>query len=77
MKNQVLVGIVMGSQSDWNTMKNTAETLENLGVSFETQVVSAHRTPDRMFEYAERAADRGLRVGLYSPGVRRDAGGRP
>jgi 5-(carboxyamino)imidazole ribonucleotide mutase len=68
VKNQVLVGIVMGSQSDWNTMKNTAETLESLGVSFETQVVSAHRTPDRMFEYAERAADRGLRVIIAGAG---------
>jgi 5-(carboxyamino)imidazole ribonucleotide mutase len=68
VKNQVLVGIVMGSQSDWNTMKNTAETLENLGVSFETQVVSAHRTPDRMFQYAEQAAERGLRVIIAGAG---------
>ena len=62
MNNQVLVGIIMGSQSDWETMKNAANTLESLGVSYETRVVSAHRTPDRMFEYAEQAAGRGLRV---------------
>ncbi len=68
MKNQVLVGIIMGSQSDWDTMKNTADTLESLGVSYETRVVSAHRTPDRMFEYAEQAAERGLRVIIAGAG---------
>lgn len=50
----------MGSQSDWETMKHAAETLEKLGVRFETRVVSAHRTPDLMFRYAEQAAERGL-----------------
>lgn len=68
MNNQVLVGIVMGSQSDWETMKNAAETLESLGVPHETRVVSAHRTPDRMFEYAEQAAERGLRVIIAGAG---------
>ena len=68
MKNQVLVGIIMGSQSDWDTMKNAADTLDSLGVSYETRVVSAHRTPDRMFEYAEQAAERGLRVIIAGAG---------
>jgi 5-(carboxyamino)imidazole ribonucleotide mutase len=66
--NHVLVGIIMGSQSDWETMKNAANTLESLGVSYETRVVSAHRTPDRMFEYAEQAAGRGLRVIIAGAG---------
>jgi 5-(carboxyamino)imidazole ribonucleotide mutase len=66
--NQVLVGIIMGSQSDWDTMKNAALTLESLGVTYETQVVSAHRTPDRMFEYAEQAAGRGLHVIIAGAG---------
>lgn len=60
MDEKVLVGIIMGSQSDWETMKHAADTLDSLGVMYETRVVSAHRTPDRMFEYAEQAADRGL-----------------
>ena len=68
MSEKVLVGIIMGSQSDWETMKHAADTLENLGVPFETRVVSAHRTPDRMFEYAEQAAGRGLRVIIAGAG---------
>lgn len=68
MNNQVLVGIIMGSQSDWETMKNAADTLESLGVSYETRVVSAHRTPDRMFEYAEQAAARGLQAIIAGAG---------
>lgn len=68
LNNQVLVGIIMGSQSDWETMRNAATTLEDLGVSFETQVVSAHRTPDRMFQYAEQAVERGLRVIIAGAG---------
>ena len=68
MDNHVLVGIIMGSQSDWETMKNAANILEILGVSYETRVVSAHRTPDRMFEYAEQAAGRGLRVIIAGAG---------
>ena len=57
-----LVGVIMGSRSDWDTMKHACETLEELGVPFETRVVSAHRTPDLMADYAKGAADRGLRV---------------
>ena len=57
-----LVGVIMGSRSDWDTMRHTAETLEELEVPHETRVVSAHRTPDLLFEYASSAADRGLRV---------------
>ena len=56
------VGIIMGSQSDWETMRHAAETLEALGVSHETKVVSAHRTPDRLYAYAKGAAERGLKV---------------
>jgi 5-(carboxyamino)imidazole ribonucleotide mutase len=57
-----VVGIVMGSRSDWETMRHAAETLDELGVPYETQVVSAHRTPDRLYEYAESAEARGLKV---------------
>lgn len=60
--SEPLVGVIMGSRSDWETMKHAAETLEELGVPFETRVVSAHRTPDLLFEYAEAAAGRGLQV---------------
>lgn len=68
MKEKVLVGIIMGSQSDWETMKHVAETLDKLGIVHETRVISAHRTPDRMFEYAEQAADRGLQVVIAGAG---------
>jgi 5-(carboxyamino)imidazole ribonucleotide mutase len=68
VNEQVLVGIIMGSQSDWETMKNAADTLDALGVSHETRVVSAHRTPDLMFEYAEQAAERGLQVIIAGAG---------
>jgi len=68
VENQVLVGVIMGSQSDWDTMQNAANTLESLGIPYETRVVSAHRTPDRMFNYAETAADRGLRVIIAGAG---------
>ena len=54
------VGIVMGSQSDWPTMSAASDVLEALGIAHETRIVSAHRTPDRLFGYAETAADRGL-----------------
>ena len=57
-----VVGIIMGSRSDWETMRHVAETLEELGVPFETEVVSAHRTPDKLFSYAEAAEQRGLQV---------------
>jgi 5-(carboxyamino)imidazole ribonucleotide mutase len=56
------VGVIMGSRSDWDTMRHVTETLEELGVSFEQRVVSAHRTPDLLFEYASTAAERGLKV---------------
>jgi len=65
---QVLVGLIMGSKSDWATMKNAAETLSALGVPHEVRVVSAHRTPDLMFEYAESAIDRGLEVIIAGAG---------
>jgi 5-(carboxyamino)imidazole ribonucleotide mutase len=57
-----LVGIIMGSTSDWETMRHAAEVLEQLGVAHECRVVSAHRTPDRMYDYAHAAAGRGLKV---------------
>ncbi|MEO0914824.1 MAG: 5-(carboxyamino)imidazole ribonucleotide mutase, partial [Pseudomonadota bacterium] len=57
-----LVGIAMGSQSDWATMKAAADILDALDVSFEARIISAHRTPDRLFDYAEQATSRGLRA---------------
>jgi 5-(carboxyamino)imidazole ribonucleotide mutase len=57
-----LVGVIMGSRSDWETMRHAVETLERLNVAVETKVVSAHRTPDLLFDYASSAADRGLEV---------------
>jgi 5-(carboxyamino)imidazole ribonucleotide mutase len=62
------VGIIMGSQSDWETMKNVADTLDALGVAYETRIVSAHRTPKRLYEYAETAKDRGLKVIIAGAG---------
>jgi 5-(carboxyamino)imidazole ribonucleotide mutase len=56
------VGIIMGSTSDWETMRHASETLDALGVAHETKVVSAHRTPQRLYEYASGAAERGLQV---------------
>ena len=58
---KVAIGVVMGSRSDWQTMQPAARMLERLGVAHEVRVVSAHRTPDLLFEYAEQAAGRGLR----------------
>jgi len=66
MTNQV--GIIMGSQSDWDTMRHASETLEQLGVSHEVRVVSAHRTPDLLFEYAGSALERGLKVIIAGAG---------
>ncbi|HJW46428.1 MAG TPA: AIR carboxylase family protein, partial [Lysobacter sp.] len=63
-----LVGIVMGSRSDWETMQHAAARLEALGVPHEVRVVSAHRTPDVLFSYAESAADRGLRAIIAGAG---------
>jgi len=65
---QPLVGIIMGSKSDWETMAHAAQTLEGLGVPFEVRVVSAHRTPDLLFEYAGTAEARGLEVIIAGAG---------
>jgi 5-(carboxyamino)imidazole ribonucleotide mutase len=65
---QPLVGIIMGSQSDMKVMEAAAEILENLGVPFEITIVSAHRTPHRMFEYAEQARKKGLKVIIAGAG---------
>ena len=62
------VGIIMGSQSDWPTMKHAAEVLDELGVSFEARIVSAHRTPDRLWAYGKEAAGRGLKVIIAGAG---------
>jgi 5-(carboxyamino)imidazole ribonucleotide mutase len=62
------VGIIMGSQSDWETMRHAAEMLSQLGVPFEAKVVSAHRTPDLLFEYASSAESRGLKVIIAGAG---------
>ena len=63
-----LVGIIMGSQSDWATMQHAADTLTALGVPFEAEVVSAHRTPDKLFSYAENARARGIEVIIAGAG---------
>lgn len=63
-----LVGLIMGSQSDWDTMRGAAEILELLGIAYEKRVVSAHRTPDLLFEYAESAEERGLEVIIAGAG---------
>ncbi len=63
-----LVGIIMGSTSDWETMRHAAEMLEALGVAHETKIVSAHRTPQRLYDYATGAADRGLKVIIAGAG---------
>jgi 5-(carboxyamino)imidazole ribonucleotide mutase len=63
-----LVGIIMGSTSDWETMRHAAETLAALDVAYETRVVSAHRTPQRLYDYATGAADRGLKVIIAGAG---------
>ena len=62
------VGIIMGSQSDWATMKHAADVLDELGVAYEKRIVSAHRTPDLLFSYAETAAERGLSVIIAGAG---------
>jgi len=63
-----LVGIIMGSTSDWETMQNAAQTLEELGVAHETRIVSAHRTPDLLFEYSSSAEGRGIEVIIAGAG---------
>ncbi|MBT5220399.1 MAG: 5-(carboxyamino)imidazole ribonucleotide mutase [Woeseia sp.] len=62
------IGIIMGSRSDWDTMCHTTKTLDTLGIPYDVQVVSAHRTPDLLFEYAESALDRGLKVIIAGAG---------
>jgi len=65
---QPLVGLIMGSRSDWETLEHTAETLDRLGIAYETRVVSAHRTPDLLFDYASEAEGRGLQVLIAGAG---------
>jgi 5-(carboxyamino)imidazole ribonucleotide mutase len=64
----VSVGIIMGSQSDWPTMKAAAEILDDLGITYETKIVSAHRTPDRLWDYGKTAVARGLKVIIAGAG---------
>lgn len=66
--SQVMVGIVMGSQSDWSTMREAAAMLDSLDVAHEARIVSAHRTPDRLWEYGRSAAGRGLKVIIAGAG---------
>ncbi len=68
MASTPLVGVIMGSRSDWETMRHAVETLDALGVANETRVVSAHRTPDLLFEYASSARARGLKVIIAGAG---------
>lgn len=68
MDSKPQVGVIMGSTSDWSTMSHVAETLSALGVAHETRVVSAHRTPDLLFDYAEGAESRGLKVIIAGAG---------
>lgn len=65
---QPLIGIIMGSQSDWETMRHAAQILDDLGVSFETKIISAHRTPARLYEYASGAKTRGLKAIIAGAG---------
>ncbi|WP_417726593.1 5-(carboxyamino)imidazole ribonucleotide mutase [Roseovarius sp.] len=64
----VKIGIIMGSQSDWSTMREAAQILDELGLSYETKIVSAHRTPDRLWEYGKTAVARGLQVIIAGAG---------
>ncbi len=65
---QPKIGIIMGSQSDWPTMRAAAEVLDELGLAYETKIVSAHRTPDRLWDYGKTAAERGLQVIIAGAG---------
>lgn len=67
-KTELQVGVIMGSRSDWPTMRHTVEVLEELGVAVESRVVSAHRTPKRLYDYAAAAAERGLSVIIAGAG---------
>ena len=66
--SQALVSIIMGSQSDWPTMLHAAETLEALGIPYESKIVSAHRTPQRLYDFAHQAKDRGIQVIIAGAG---------
>ena len=66
--NDAVVGIIMGSQSDWSTMSEAATLLKQLGIPYETKIVSAHRTPKRLYEYAETAEERGIKVIIAGAG---------
>ncbi|MCI5050414.1 MAG: 5-(carboxyamino)imidazole ribonucleotide mutase [Rickettsiales bacterium] len=68
MQKQPLIGIIMGSQSDWPTMKHAVDFLDEMGITYEAKIVSAHRTPDRMVEYAKSAKERGLKVIIAGAG---------
>jgi 5-(carboxyamino)imidazole ribonucleotide mutase len=68
MASDIEVGIIMGSQTDWPTMKGAADILTELGVAFESRIVSAHRTPERLYDYAKTAKDRGLKVVIAGAG---------
>ena len=68
MTDQPIVGIIMGSRSDWETMRHAAEALAALGVPHETKIVSAHRTPERLYDYARSAKERGLKVVIAGAG---------
>lgn len=68
MENSPVVGVVMGSNSDWDIMKNACDILKDFGVPFEAKVVSAHRMPDEMFHYAETAQERGIKVIIAGAG---------
>ncbi|WP_170478423.1 5-(carboxyamino)imidazole ribonucleotide mutase [Ruegeria arenilitoris] len=65
---EIKVGIIMGSQSDWSTMKEAANILDELGIAYEKRIVSAHRTPDRLWEYGKSAVSRGLQVIIAGAG---------
>jgi 5-(carboxyamino)imidazole ribonucleotide mutase len=67
-QKNIYVGIIMGSKSDWPTMEEAAKTLDEFGIGYEAEVVSAHRTPDKMIKYAESAKDRGLRLIIAGAG---------
>ena len=65
---QILLGVVMGSKSDWETMQHATNTLDDMGIAYEVKVVSAHRTPDQLFDYANSAIERGLEVIIAGAG---------
>lgn len=66
-----VIGVIMGSTSDWDTMKKACDVLDELEIAYEKKVVSAHRTPDLMFQYAEQARERGLKIIMLVLGARR------